>query len=293
LKRLSSAVVEISGECKVDLRQLKQLIRAGDLDSVRAAIDANPELMHFHDPDEGQWEEKTALHCAARYAQIEIAKFLVERGAEVYSNPMNSYPPIFIADCHRYYDDRPNAQHLVDYFLNEIPHRADGTQQLGVTIHLAARAGWTEVVRKHIQLDPLAVNQRGWLGDTPLHWSCHNGHAEIVTMLLDAGAEIEADELNCYGGKPLHWASEHEPHIVKLLLERGANVNSLNGKQDSKYFGATPLLMNTHMKDDCAAATQLLLEAGADTTVTFRGKTARQLAEENGNLAILRVLDQA
>jgi hypothetical protein len=26
-----------------------------------------------------------------------------------------------------------------------------------------------------------------------------------VTMLLDAGAEIDADEINCYGGKPLHW----------------------------------------------------------------------------------------
>jgi ankyrin repeat protein len=42
-----------------------------------------------------------------------------------------------------------------------------------------------------------------------LHWPAHNGFVEIVEVLLDAGAAIDADEINCYGGKPLHWASEH------------------------------------------------------------------------------------
>ena len=137
------------------------------------------------------------------------------------------------------------------------------------------------------------MHQRGLLGDTPLHWSSHNGHAEIVTLLLDAGADIEADELNCYSGKPLHWASEHEPAIVKLLLERGANVNAVNVREDSDFFGVTPLLMNALMKDDCAEATKLLLDAGAHTTVTFKGKTVVQIAEENGNTRILEVLRQA
>jgi len=276
----------------LNLGELKNLMRAGDLDKVRAAVDGNPDLLHTYDPDQDQWEERTALHCAARYAQLDIAEFLVERGAEVYSNPMNSYPPIFIADRYRYCDDRPNAQHLVDYFLNDIPDKAHGTQNLGVTVHLAARAGWTEIVRKHIELDPLAVHQRGWLGDTPLHWSGHNGHAAIVTMLLDAGADIEADELNCYGGKPLHWASEHQPQIVQLLLERGADVNSVNVKKNSDFFGITPLLMNALMKDDCENVTKLLLDAGAETTVEFNGKTVKQIAEERGNTKILKVLDQ-
>ena len=181
-------------------------------------------------------------------------------------------------------------QHVVDYFLNEIPHKADGTNILGATINIAAREGWTEIVRKHIALDPLAVFQRGWIGDTPLHWPSHNGHAEIVTMLLDAGADIEADEINCYGGKPLHWASEHEPHIVKLLLERGANVNSVNRREESEFFGITPLLMNALMTDDCADATRLLLDAGADTSATYRGKSIVEIAAEKGNAKILAVL---
>ena len=92
----------------MNLRKLKQLIRSGHLEQDRAAVDANPDLVHTHDPDDDQWDEKTALHCAARYAHLEIVKFLVERGAEVYSNPMNSYPPVFVADSNRNYPQRQN-----------------------------------------------------------------------------------------------------------------------------------------------------------------------------------------
>src|ERR1041385_810782 len=95
-------------------------------------------------------------------------------------------------------------------------------------INLAARQGWADIVRRHIERDPLSVHQRGWIGDSPLHWPSHQNFVEIVIMLLDAGADIEADEINCYGGKPLHWASEHEPSTVKVLLKRGAKVDSRN-----------------------------------------------------------------
>ena len=275
----------------MNLTELRELIREGNLDSVKSAIADNPDLLHTHDPRGNLWEERTALHCACRYAHLDIVKYLVSEGAEVYSNPMNTYPPVFIADNYRNWPERPNAQHIVDYFLNEIPDKADGTLGLGVTINLAARAGWTDIVKKHLELDPLSVHQRGWIGDSPLHWPCHNGHADIVTLLLDHGADIEADEINCYGGKPLHWASEHEPHIVKLLLQRGANVDSRNVKQGSDFEGITPLLMNCSMKDDCADVTTLLLQAGADPTVTHRGKTAIQIAQEKGNEKIVAVLE--
>src|SRR6185503_13597620 len=99
-------------------------------------------------------------------------------------------------------------------------------------------------------------------GDTPLHWPAHNGHAEIVEVLLDAGADIEADEINCYGGKPLHWASEHEPSTVEVLLKRGAKVDSRNIKADSDFFGQTALIMNARQKEDCAEVAEMLIAAG-------------------------------
>jgi ankyrin repeat protein len=162
-----------------------------------------------------------------------------------------------------------------------------------VTINLAARQGWSDIVRKHLEVDPLSVHQRGWIGDTALHWSAHNNHVEIVALLLDAGADIEADEIGCYGGKPLHWASEHAPVAVELLLGRGADVNSRNVKVDSEFYGMTPLIMNATQKDDCSEVTELLLGARAEIHATdAAGKTALAHAQERGLTRIVEVLRQ-
>ena len=247
-------------------------------------MDESAFLIHARNPDSEAWQELSPLHCAAKHGHLAIARLLVERGAEVYSNPLATYPPVIIAAWNK-------QQALVDYFLEEIPHCATGTNNLGVTINLAARQGWTDIVRKHIDADPLAVHQRGWIGDTPLHWPAHNGSVEIVELLLDAGADIEADEINCYGGKPLHWASEHEPATVELLLKRGADVNARNAKTDSDSYGFTPLIMNASQQNDCAEVTELLLGAGADVNVRdAQGKTALVHALEGGCKRIPEVL---
>ncbi len=245
----------------MDLQPLFRSIEAGDIAAAGRLLDDQPDLIHVRNADTERWDEPTALHCAAKHGRLDMVKLLVECGTEVYSNPLASYPAVMVAAWNKH-------QAIVDYFLRDIPDKAIGTNKLGVTINLAARQGWIDIVRKHIAADPLAVHQRGWIGDTPLHWPAHNGFADIVTLLLDAGADIEADEINCYGGKPLHWASEHEPATVKVLLDRGANVNARNVKPDSEFYGVTPLIMNATQKNDCSEVTKLLLAAGADIDAT-------------------------
>ena len=268
----------------MDLQSLYPAIEQGDISEVARLLDECPDLIHVKNKDKEKWDEFTALHCAAKHGHLEIVRFLVERGAEVYSHPLASYPPVIIAAWNEY-------QSVVDYFLSEIPGKAEGTNKLGVTINLAARLGWVDLVRKHIKADPLAVYQRGWIGDTPLHWPAHNGQVEILRILLEVGADIEADEINCYGGKPLHWASEHEPAAVRLLLERGANVNARNIKKDSKFLEFTPLIMNATQKDDCGEVTEILLKAGADIKATdAHGKTALGHAMVRKNENIISVL---
>lgn len=269
----------------MDPQFLFRAIEAGDIAGVIKLLDNQPELIHVRNSVTKKWDEQTAIHSAAKRGHFDIVRLLVERGADVYSNPMDSYPPVIVAAWNEH-------QAIVDYFLKDIPEKANGTNKLGVTINLAARQGWIDIVRKHVEADPLAVHQRGWIGDTPLHWPAHNGFVDIVRLLLDAGADIEADEINCYGGKPLHWASEHEPETVKLLLDRGANVNARNIKGDSAFYGMTPLIMNATQKNECGEVTELLLAAGADINATdARGKTALSHAMDRGLERILSVLN--
>jgi ankyrin repeat protein len=80
---------------------------------------------------------------------------------------------------------------------------------------------------------------------------------------------------------------------VRLLLERGADVNSRNRRAESEFYGMTPLIMNATQDDDCAEATELLLAAGADTNATdAKGMTALAHARAQGLKRITEVLQR-
>lgn len=251
---------------------------------LEAILEQDPGLVHARhpNPDLYHW---TTLQYAAAKGNLSACRLLVEHGVEVYTNPMNTYPPVLQANWMKHQD-------VVDYFLKEIPDKADGTNKLGITLNLAAREGWIDLVRKHLEADPLAVHQRGWIGDTCLHWPSHNNYVEILKLLLNAGADIEADEINWIGGKPLHWASEHAPKCVELLLKRGAEVNCRNIMPGTKFHGMTPLIMNATQKNDCAEVTELLLVGGADIHAKdAAGKTALDWGKETKAPNICNILE--
>lgn len=259
------------------------LIVNEDLAGITALLDEHPGLVHARGTDPE--DRRSALQFAAAHGNLDIVRLLVQRGAEVYPNPMNQYPPVMEAAW------KGHLQ-IVDYFLEEIPHLADGTNRLGITINLAGRRGLTEIVAEHLRRDPLSVHYRGWIGDTPLHWPAHNNHAEIVSMLIKAGADIEADEINWVGGKPLHWASEHAPDCVRVLLDAGADVNSRNLREESDFFQFTPLIMNATQRDDCSEVTEVLLAAGADIHAKdAQGMTAMDHARKHQCKRISAVLE--
>ena len=266
-------------------QSMVSMISRGEVGAMQTLLDKHPELVHVRLVEDEI--SRSVLAYAAKLGQLAICRLLIDRGAEIYPNPLNQYPPIIEAAWAKHNE-------IVDYFLNEIPHLAEGTQGLGVTINLAGRQGWTEIVRKHIERDPLSVHARGWIGDSPLHWPAHNNHVEIVKILIDAGADVEADEVNWIGGKPLHWASEHAPDAVRLLLRAGADVNSRNIRIDSEFNQFTPLIMNATQRDDCSEVTELLLAAGADPgAMDANGTTALEHAERRKLKRIAAVLGAA
>jgi ankyrin repeat protein len=88
---------------------------------------------------------------------------------------------------------------------------------------MAALKGQKEIVRKLIARDA-DVNKTG---RTPLHYAATGGHVEIIQILLDEYAYIDAESPN--KSTPLMMAAKYgTPAAVKLLLEAGADPTLRN-----------------------------------------------------------------
>lgn len=69
------------------------------------------------------------------------------------------------------------------------------------------------------------VNAKDNFKWTPLHFACQTGLKDLVQVLLDSGAHLDAVALN--GGTPVMRAIEScHPDVVQLLIERGAKVQN-------------------------------------------------------------------
>ena len=88
---------------------------------------------------------------------------------------------------------------------------------------LAAIKGLTDVCLRLIAADA-DVNKPGW---TPLHYAASKGHVDIMNLLLESHAYIDAESPN--GTTPLMMAAEYgTPDSVKLLLDAGADAQLKN-----------------------------------------------------------------
>lgn len=88
---------------------------------------------------------------------------------------------------------------------------------------IAALRGHTDIVRKLIARDA-DVNKPGW---APLHYAATGGHLEIMALLLEHHAFIDAQSPN--NTTPLMMAAHYgSPAAVKLLLDAGADTAMRN-----------------------------------------------------------------
>lgn len=111
------------------------------------------------------------------------------------------------------------------------------------------------------------VNVPGeWLGYTPLHWAAAGGHVDVIKLLLDNGAHVDArtTPIPPLMAKtqltPLHLAARSDRlGAVEALLEAGAEVNARD------FLGETSLhAAFTNYATHTAAVVYALIRAGAD-----------------------------
>jgi ankyrin repeat protein len=112
------------------------------------------------------------------------------------------------------------AQALVDWPKTNVDWRSAKDES---PLMIAALRGHTELVRKLIARDA-DVNKTGW---TPLHYAATSGHLQIMALLLEHHAYIDAESPN--KTTPLMMAAYYAtPEAVKLLLDEGADASLRN-----------------------------------------------------------------
>lgn len=116
------------------------------------------------------------------------------------------------------------------------------TQQDESPLMLAALKGHLGLCQKLIARDA-DVNKPGW---TPLHYAATGGHVEVMQLLLDHNAYLDAESPN--GSTPLMMAAMYgTDDAVKMLLSAGADTTLKNS------VGVTALDFARRAQRDTAA----------------------------------------
>lgn len=200
----------------------------------------------------------TALHWAAYYENVEIARLLIEAGADVQAANRYGVRPLSVA-C-------TTGNEAIVEMLLAAGADPNTTLRGGETALLtAARTGKPGPV-KALLARGANVNGKERSGQTAIMWAAAEGHVEVVEELLKAGADFRTPLPS--GFTPLLFAArEGHTAVARALLAAGADVNeAMEVKRRPPYrvpaSGTSPLIMaveNGHFE----LAVELL-KAGAD-----------------------------
>ena len=139
----------------------------------------------------------TPLMEASADGSLAIVKLLIKRGARV--NAVTDTFGLTALSRAAYEGHADVVKYLIAHGANV---------NANVTTHGSARALMTEGIWAHYQ--------------SPLGAAAFGGRTEIIALLLDAGAKIDAQDGCAY--TPLMWAaSDGHREAVTLLLQRGAD----------------------------------------------------------------------
>jgi hypothetical protein len=199
-----------------------------------------------------------SMHYIADYSQAQIADFL--------ELPLTTVKK-------RLHDAKARLRSLMNDALRADvrrvrPARTDRFRD-GVQLSVACISGDLRAARLLIERDPTLIGTYGQVevdamrrigahwGWTPLHLAAHYGHLEIVDLLIEQHADLEAKALNAIGNTPLGaavWGDRLD--VVERLIRAGADLNVKNN------FGQAPLHRAVHRGAHRIA--RLLIASGAD-----------------------------
>ena len=309
-------------ELRLNLPELFDAIRAGNVSHVQELLSANPQLARLCAAD-GQ----TALHVAAERNIPAMIELLISHGADpefFYGNSAHTalswalttrafdaaealvkkgaQPDFFcsagMGDLDRvrsYFDERgnlrPGASRTGSSRFgpdgSSLPRPpVDERELISDALYFAARNGHVGVVRELLSHAP-DLSFRAFLNGTPLHWAYWGGEPEVVDLLLKAGADpaLRDSMVQCTP-RAFGICVAANWGILEMVSKQLENDPALVNIFDGR---GTPL--HEAARGGSAQVVLLLLTHGADRTAHDReGKTALDLATEGGHEAVRQLL---
>ncbi len=306
------AKVQLTGKQSDFLKIVAAAAGRGDIEAVRQLVDENPYWIHKVGS-----HGRTMLWEAAYRGKLEVAQFLLARGADI--NLPGCYHIQHRVEITPYCVARWEGRHEVaDYLL---------TQDVEIDIHTAAYLGDYQAVRALLDKDKRLIN-RGYLQAvmlpagaagtfehrevdwaTPLCYAIVGGNRTVIEFLISHGAKIAP-----HSERLLDYAvSKARTDIVMLLFENGAEPSKAprilddNSKMVNllKIYGVAPADINAKNQmgwpplvaacrgDNRERPDEIwrLLRLGADIDVrNYKGKTALHYAAKAGFLKIINLL---
>ena len=240
----------------------------------------------------------TPLHEAVEQGDAEIVKILVAAGADVNAEGFMSRTPLTLAT-------EEGATEIMQILLGPGPEAgtsADGEDKEAASVPpMGSEALFTAIENDDVEMVRLLVEAgadvnaaEGFGGNTPLHEAVEKGDAEIVKILVAAGADVEAEGF--MGRTPLSLAAEEgATEIMLILLGPGPDAGTSADGEDKEAASVPPMgseALFTAIENDDVEMVRLLVEAGADVNAAegFGGNTPLHEAVEKGDAEIVKIL---
>ncbi|TVY28262.1 Ankyrin repeat domain-containing protein [Lachnellula hyalina] len=277
--------------CRGRINFVGILLDAGvDIDLVSRVTELGPSYRKDSVP--------TALHIAAHQRDLDLVSLLLDRGADVNLTSLDAHTPLQLFLLRNRNHDDVDSLRFLDLFELFISRGADvnapppATNFGSTALQIAAsgdNSAQENMVLRLLTLganvnDPAAENN----GDTALQAASWRGNLDIVIMLLDHGAEVNAPGSRGYGTALQRASALGHIKIAQLLLSKGAEVNA-----PGSHRGGTALQLASwggHIK-----IAQLLLSEGAEVNAQLRHsgfycRTALECAARGGGLDMVQLL---
>ena len=241
---------------------------AGNLEIARLLLDAGAEI------DGGDADESTALHVAALQRRLDLVAFLLSRGADVNRRDRNGAYALSFALA--------GGDSLVVARILDAGADLNFVSPAGRRLmHFASNRNRWEVVDRLLARGH-DIDEPDFAGVTALFAAVWANDAQRVRRMIALGASVAAADTS--GRTPLHAAAERgNPETARLLLAHGAAVDP------SDAFGWTPLA--SAVLTGNAELVRLILEHEADPNRTIWGGTPLTFAcLRRGSAEVLRSL---